>query len=277
MLQIAQNKFSKERGIFPLLEFLVADSIKKDNKKKLLLLGEFHNDHISLINSFDYNIEQIKKKEIDPLFHFKKFKSKYDVIFCNHIIQYQRNTGFFLDKLFDILKKEGTLIISGPKQSSEVLLEGQVFSCILPVFIQNLIYSGFDCKNGKILSIGSFENSLIVSKDVSFNKKERNETGFKWSSKHKNRSPFELVQGLNVENKIWFFEKCEFWSAIRNSTNFEEKISRIVMSFPKKYKYKNFSLNIIVTEILELFEFIEFYDQYYKNLQMENGNIKILL
>ena len=274
MLQIAQNKFSKERGIFPLLEFLITENKKK---RKILLLGEFHNDHISLINSFNHEIEEIKKKEIDPLFHLKNFKNKYDVIFCNHIIQYQRNTGFFLDKLFDILKKEGTLIISGPKQSSEVLLEGQVFSCILPVFIQNLIYSGFDCKNGKILSIGSFENSLIVSKDVGFNKKERNETGFKWSSKHKNRSPFELVQGLNVENKIWFFEKCEFWSAIRNSINFEEKISRIVMSFPKKYKYKNFSLNIIVTEILELFEFIEFYDQYYKNIQMENGNIKILL
>ena len=247
MLQIAQNKFSKECGVFPLLEFLIADNIKGEKKKKLLLLGEFHNDHISLINSFDYDIEQIKKKKIDNLFHFKKFKSKYDVIFCNHIIQYQRNTGLFLDKLFDILKKEGTLIISGPKTSSEVLLEGQVFSCILPVFIQNLIYSGFDCKNGKILSIGSFENSLIVSKDINFNKKERNETGFKWSSKHKNRSPFELVQGLNVENKIWFFEKCKFWSAIRNSTNFEEKISRIVMSFPKNYQHRNLLIDFIIS------------------------------
>ena len=276
MLQIAQNKFSKECGVFPLLEFLITNNIKRKNNK-VLLLGEFHNDHISLINSFDYDIEQIIKKKIDNLFHFKKFKSKYDVIFCNHIIQYQRNTGLFLDKLFDILKKEGTLIISGPKTSSEVLLEGQVFSFILPVFIQNLIYSGFDCKNGKILSIGSFENSLIVSKDINFNKKERNETGFKWSSKHKNRSPFELVQGLNVENKIWFFEKCKFWSAIRNSTNFEEKISRIVISFPKKYQIKNFSIDIRITEILEFFEFIEFYDQDYKNIQMENESIKILL
>ena len=101
MLQIAQNKFSKECGVFPLLEFLITNNIKRKNNK-VLLLGEFHNDHISLINSFDYNIEQIKKKEIDPLFHFKKFKSKYDVIFCNHIIQYQRNTGFFLVKLFDL-------------------------------------------------------------------------------------------------------------------------------------------------------------------------------
>ena len=274
MLQIAQNKFSKECGIFPLLEFLITENKKK---KKVLLLGEFHNDHISLINSFDYEIEEIKKKEIDPLFHLRNFKNKYDVIFCNHIIQYQRNTGLFLDKLFDILKKEGKLIISGPKESSEMLLEGQIFSCILPVFIQNLIYAGFDCRNGKILSIGSFENSLIIKKDKSFNKKERNETGFKWSPKHKKRSPFELAQGLNVENKIWFFEKCFFWKAIRNSSEFDDKIARVMMSFPENYQYKNISLNILVTEILELFEFVEFYNQDYKHIKLEDGSMKLSL
>ena len=69
MLQIAQNKFSKECGVFPLLEFLITNNIKRKNNK-VLLLGEFHNNHISLINSFDYNIEQIKKKRNRPLISF---------------------------------------------------------------------------------------------------------------------------------------------------------------------------------------------------------------
>ena len=276
MLQIAKKKLSKEYGVFSLLEFLITNSIKNNNNK-VLLLGEFHNEHISLISYFGYEIEQFKKKEVNSLFHFKNFKKKYDVIFCNHIIQYQRNTGFFLDKLFDIMKKDGKLIISGPKKSSETLLEGQIFSCILPVFIQNLIYSGFDCRNGKILSIGSFENSFIVSKERNFNKNERNETGFKWSVKHKKRSPFELVQGLNVENKIWFFEKCIFWKAIRNSSGFDDKIARIIMCFPKNYRYKDISLNILVTEILELYEFVEFYDQDYKNIKLADSNMRLLL
>ena len=43
------------------------------------------------------------KSKISSIFHLKKFQKKYDVVICNHVIQYQRNTGFFLDKIFDIL------------------------------------------------------------------------------------------------------------------------------------------------------------------------------
>ena len=31
------------------------------------------------------------------------FKKKYYAVICNHVIQYQRNTGFFLDKIFGVL------------------------------------------------------------------------------------------------------------------------------------------------------------------------------
>ncbi|MDC3091846.1 class I SAM-dependent methyltransferase [Rickettsiales bacterium] len=277
MLQIFKKKVSKELGIFPLLEYLITNNSIINKNKRMLLLGDIYKDHLSLINLFGYNTEQFTKKEINSSFHLKKINKKYDVIFCNHVIQYQRNTGFFLDKLFDILKNNGKLIISGPKHSSEILSEGQISSCILPVFIQNLIYSGFDCKNGKMLSIGSFENSFIVSKENNFNKKERTETGFKWSESHKKRSPFDLVSGISVENSFWFFENCYFWKSIRSAGDFESKIARIVMTFPDNYRYMNTYLNIQTKEILELFEFIEFYDQDLKSIDLKNSNLRISL
>ena len=49
------------------------------------------------------------------------------------------------------------------------------------------------------------------------------------------------------------------------------------MCFPKNYRYKDISLNILVTEILELFEFVEFYDRDYKNIKLADGNMRLLL
>ena len=132
-------------GVFALIEFLISE--KKNNKcKNVLLLGNFNNQHKTIIKKFGFKIDEMSKRKISSIFHLKKFQKKYDVVICNHVIQYQRNTGFFLDKIFDILNDEGILVISGPKNSPETLMEGQISTCILPVFIQNLIYSGFDCK-----------------------------------------------------------------------------------------------------------------------------------
>ena len=34
------------------------------------------------------------------------------MIFCSHVIEHQRNQGAFLDKIHDILKNDGDLVIS---------------------------------------------------------------------------------------------------------------------------------------------------------------------
>ena len=82
-------------------------------------------------------------EETSILFNFIK---KYDMIFCSHVIEHQRNQGF-LDKIYDILKDEGDLVISGPTHEAEKFVEGHISTTILPVFLQILIYAGFDCKN----------------------------------------------------------------------------------------------------------------------------------
>ena len=231
-----------DNGIFALLEFLISE--KKTNKiKNALLLGEFEVHHKSIIKKFGFKINEISEKKINSIFHLKKFRLKYDVVICNHVIQYQRNTGFFLDKIFDILNEKGVLVISGPKSSPELLIEGQIATCILPVFIQNLIYSGFDCKKGKMMSLGLMENSFIVSKEKTFDRAERNETGFKWSNNHRKRSPFELIAGKTIKNDVWFFNNCEVWKTktyLCNSGNLKDGI---MINYPEKYKFKDIQFN----------------------------------
>ena len=118
-----------------------------------------------------------------------KFDRKFDVVFCSHVIEHQRNVGLFLDKIFDILSDDGVLIISAPKEDHN-LIEGHLNSFIFPLFLQQMIHAGFDCKDGKFLS--TIENSFIVSKADNFDMSERLENGYQWTEKHQNRSPIEL-------------------------------------------------------------------------------------
>ena len=103
------------------------------------------------------------------------------MIYCSHVIEHQRNQGFFLDKIFDLLNENGELIISGPKHPAERFVEGHISTTILPVFLQLLIYAGFDCKNAKILSMAGIENSFIIKKSKDFNRKERIKSNYKWT------------------------------------------------------------------------------------------------
>ena len=81
------------------------------------------------------------------------------------------------------------MIISAPKEDRN-LIEGHLNSFIFPLFLQQMIHAGFDCKNGKFLS--TIENSFIVSKADNFDMTERLENGYQWTEKHQNRSPIEL-------------------------------------------------------------------------------------
>ena len=129
------------------------------------------------------------------------------------LIEHQRNQGAFLDKIYDILKDEGDLVISGPTHEAEKFVEGHISTTILPVFLQILIYAGFDCKNGKMMSIAGVENSFIVKKAKNFSIDERTETGYRWSQKHQERSPIFLKSGMKVKLIDLITHNCEVINA----------------------------------------------------------------
>ncbi len=257
------NRIEIEWGFFALLEFLIAENKNIPNcYNNALDIGSSHGNHTEIMRHFGLKVDQIDKyvesAEINADFNSYKFKKKYDVIFCSHVIEHQRNVGFFLDKIYDILSDNGILVISGPKHPAERFVEGHIQSTILPIFLQNLIFSGFDCKNGKILSLGGIENSFIVKKARNFNIKERLESTYKWSDKHQARSAFKLINNSKIKNICLFLENCDVWKIENLSSGelgiFPTEDCGLSLNLPKDYKYKEFLIDFVIDSQFYIFD-----------------------
>ena len=194
-------------GGFALIEFLVTERNNIGTKFKTCLdIGSGEGVHTAILRHAGLEVFQVDKYsntaeyKVDFIEH--EFDRKFDVIFCSHVIEHQRNVGLFLDKIFDLLSNDGVLIISAPNHSVETLVEGHLNSFLFPLFLQHMIHAGFDCKNGKYLSI--VENSFIVSKANNFDIKERAENGYQWTYQHLDRSPIELKSGVvNIGSTLY--------------------------------------------------------------------------
>ncbi len=236
-------------GGFALLEYLL--SKKKFSKKfEVLDIGGAFGSHSKVMRSFGLSVDLIDKyedkAEFKGDFNTFYFKKKYDMIYCSHVIEHQRNQGAFLDKIYDILKDDGDLVISGPTHEAEKFVEGHISTTILPVFLQILIYAGFDCKNGKMMSIAGVENSFIVKKAKNFLIDERTETGYRWSQKHQERSPIFLKSGTKVKLVDLITYNCEVIKAHVEYKNVENPKLGLMFNPPKNHKKKNvnFLLNM---------------------------------
>ena len=194
-------------GGFALIEFLVTERNNIGTKFKTCLdIGSGEGVHTAILRHAGLEVFQVDKYsntaeyKVDFIEH--EFDRKFDVIFCSHVIEHQRNVGLFLDKIFDLLSNDGVLIISAPNHSVETLVEGHLNSFLFPLFLQHMIHAGFDCKNGKYLSI--VENSFIVSKANNYDIKERAENGYQWTYQHLDRSPIELKSGVvNIGSTLY--------------------------------------------------------------------------
>ena len=255
------NNIKIEWGGFSLLEFLISESKNIPKKySKALDIGSNHGNHTNIMREFGLNVDQIdkynKSADIHADFNSYVFKEKYDVIFCSHVIEHQRNIGFFLDKIYDILEDHGVLIISGPVHEAERFVEGHIASTIFPLFLQSLIYAGFDCKVGKTMMIGGVENSFIVTKAKNFDLNERYETGYKWTERHRERSPVELKAGNFSRNGQIMLENCEIWD-VESSDGFS-------FSLPADYSLKGINLELCTWNVIKV------YDENLNDMNYEN-------
>ena len=202
------KEYSITWGGLALIEFLVSERNSIGTKFKTCLdIGSGEGVHTAILRHAGLEVFQVDKYsttseyKVDFIEH--KFDRKFDVVFCSHVIEHQRNVGLFLDKIFDILSDDGVLIISAPKEDHN-LIEGHLNSFIFPLFLQQMIHAGFDCKDGKFLS--TIENSFIVSKADNFDMSERLENGYQWTEKHQNRSPIEL----KTSSDDMLFHNCQY-------------------------------------------------------------------
>ena len=190
------KEFSITWGGLALIEFLISERNNIGKKFKTSLdIGSGDGVHSEIMNHAGLKVTQVDKYsdvadyQMDFMSWTKGRHFVFDVVFCSHVIEHQRNVGSFLDRIFDVLSDDGVLIISAPSEDHN-LIEGHLNSFNVPLFLQQMIHAGFDCKNGKFLS--AMENSFIVSKAKDYKLDERLENGYQWTEKHQNRSPIEL-------------------------------------------------------------------------------------
>ena len=240
------NKTNSENfdwGGFSLIEFAVAE---KENINKIfntcLDIGSGEGKHSRVLSSLGLKVYQVDKYSETAQFQNDYLETmlndKFDIIFCSHVIEHQRNVGLFLDKIYDDLADNGLLLISAPKHPAQRIVEGHLNSFIFPYFLQHLIHAGFDCKKGKFLSMGGHENAFIVKKSSSFSYCERKEQGFQWLNIHKERSFYELITGSEIDNGAFFLNNC---SALKLDPNSKPCIK---LSFPDNYSPYGIEINI---------------------------------
>ena len=229
-----QKTFDIDWGFFSLVEFIVSSSNQIGSRYKTALdIGSGDGVHTEILRSAGLEVFQLDKYsdtaeyKVDFISH--NFNHKFDVIFCSHVIEHQRNVGYFLDKIFDVMSDDGLLLISAPKHPAEVLINGHLNCFYSTYFIQQLIHAGFDLKNGKYLSCLGIENAAIVSKAKNFELGEREESGYIWTEKHQERSCIELVN-QELQTDIASFYNC--------TVLYPSDTHHFHVHFPEDYKSK---------------------------------------
>ena len=203
------KEYSITWGGLALIEFLVSQRHNIGTKFKTCLdIGSGDGVHSEIMRHAGLKVTGVDKYSdkadynMDFMSWSKARQLDFDVVFCSHVIEHQRNVGLFLDRIYDVLSDDGVLIISAPSEDHN-LIEGHLNSFNVPLFLQQMIHAGFDCKSGKFLS--TIENSFIVSKAKDYKLDERLENGYQWTKKHQNRSPIELKTS-SVDMK---FHNCQ--------------------------------------------------------------------
>ena len=208
-------------GVFALVEFLVTNKSDIGSKFRTAIdIGSGAGIHSQLMEKAGLQVFQLDKynPEADYQVDFLSydFDRKFDVVFCSHVIEHQRNVGLFLDKIFDIMNPQAALILSAPKHDAAQMVEGHLNCFYSSYFIQHVVHAGFNMKKGSYLSCGQLENAAIVFKDSEFDPSERLEAGYVWTDRHQRRSFVPLRKQI-VASDASFFYNCSLFSIANGS------------------------------------------------------------
>ncbi len=91
-----------------------------------------------------------------------KLDRQFDVVWCSHVLEHQRNVGIFLEKVYAAVRDGGVLALTVPCHPRERMIDGHLTSWNAGLLCYNLILAGFDCRKARILQ--TYELNLIVEK-----------------------------------------------------------------------------------------------------------------
>lgn len=90
-------------------------------------------------------------------------EGSFDVIWCSHVLEHQRNPGLFLDKVYGLLKEGGVLALCLPRHPQERLVSGHFTTWSVLLACQHLVHAGFDCRG--ISAFSTYEIGILVKKE----------------------------------------------------------------------------------------------------------------
>jgi SAM-dependent methyltransferase len=90
------------------------------------------------------------------------FDRTFDVVWCSHVLEHQRNVGAFLEKLYECLAEDGVLAITVPTHPRERLISGHITTWNAGLLCYNLVLAGFDCREARVCQ--TYELGIIVRK-----------------------------------------------------------------------------------------------------------------
>jgi SAM-dependent methyltransferase len=154
------GEFRIDWGLHGLLRLLSAHQFSS-----VLDIGAGAGEHKRMFELFGkqvYSVDILKNADYVGDFIEVELDRKFDLIWCSHVLEHQRNIGLFLDKIFDALPDSGLLAIIVPTHPRDVMISGHLSSWSIPLLCYNLIMAGFDCCHAQIMD--TYELSLIVRK-----------------------------------------------------------------------------------------------------------------
>ena len=212
---MSESEFNFDWSFFVLVELLESLKREPNQVRTCLDIGSGSGVHTQVLRAAGFTVTQLDKysptAELQEGFLESNFNDRFDYVFCSHVIEHQRNCGLFLDKIYDVLKDDGRLVLSAPKHPATRIIEGHINSFVFPLLLQQLVYAGFDCNLGKFMSCSGIENSVIVPKARNYSLSEREHDAHKWSDAHRARSFVEL-KAQDFKDHT-FFRNCVAWSA----------------------------------------------------------------
>ena len=87
---------------------------------------------------------------------------KYDLVWCSHVLEHQRNPNQFLKKCISHLQEDGWLAITVPPLKHNIV-GGHLTLWNAGLLVYNLIHAGIDCSNAVVMNYG-YNISIIVKK-----------------------------------------------------------------------------------------------------------------
>lgn len=158
-----------------------------------------HSRFFRLYGKKTYSVDLHKSADYVGDFMTCDIDRKFDVVWCSHVLEHQRNVGAFLEKIYSVLEDDGLLAISVPMHPRERMVSGHITNWNAGLLIYNLVLAGFDCRQASFYQ--SFDLSLIVRKRPAAGGDVLTSAGYAPVEELAQYFPFPVMTGSNAEIK----------------------------------------------------------------------------